>query len=484
MSTGGESGFDKPSEKVAPPAAYSEIGSGARMDSCIEGFLLFDENLNCAGVNSTVERLFRLSEKDVIGKNILEVVPCLDKAGAGSEYLSVMIGGGSSVANSDFGDLRLNIKAFKVGSGLGVILSEVTEGQKAENEGYPIEQRLDLAGKLAALGELTASLAQELNTLAGEQVALEKTSGGCRSECGADMPDARATFHSREMSSYLREFNKAMSQFMGSEGMVNLEEEYWQIARTLAAMAETREPYARGHSERVGLLANEIAIWLGCPAELIREIQLAAILHDVGKVVIPDHILYKPGELTLAEYNEIKRHPAATVDIVSNLNYFDGTAPMIESHHEWYNGSGYPGKLKEDRIHVGARILAVADAYDAMTSPRPHRSPLTNGDAIHILSDGAGKQWDPMIVHAFLDILGPARETLPAAVDQSGGEERGSTMPQVVSTQRGSGPSAAPSKAEPVARGPNDKAAEALERAEHWARWMECSDDGEKANQG
>jgi len=154
-----------------------------------------------------------------------------------------------------------------------------------------------------------------------------------------------------------------------SKERVDLEEAYLQMARTLALAVEAREPHAHGHSERVALLATEIAIELDCPGELIREIQIAARLHDIGKIAIPDHVLFKPGRLTPAEFSEIKRHPTVAVEILRCLDHFHDIIPLIESHHEWYSGEGYPNKLKGEEIPLGARILAVAD-----TRKRPRSS--------------------------------------------------------------------------------------------------------------
>ncbi len=198
---------------------------------------------------------------------------------------------------------------------------------------------------------------------------------------------------------------KKLSGAPGTEKKADSEDVYLQMARVLAQMVEMREPYARGHSERVALLANDIALQLGCPDELVRDIQLAATVHDVGKIVIPDHILFKPGHLTSAEYSEIKRHPMATVDIIRHVDYFRGIIPLVESHHEWYNGKGYPRKLTGENIPLGARILAIADAYDAMTCPRPYRPRLSNKEVVQALKKGAGTQWDPAVVDAFLRIL-------------------------------------------------------------------------------
>ncbi len=452
MDKGSESGQDLP---PLLQSKGSEVDLIPRMVSSIEPFLLFDEDLNCVSINSAAEKLFRISQEHVVGKNILEVVPNMDGSEACDEYRNVMGAGESSVSPSQFGDLRLNLQAFKVGNGLGVILSDITECRHEEtdrNGGYETEQRLDLAGRLVALSEMAGSIVTELSMLADEQGTLERLKAVRRSGPEEAAPDTKATFHSRELSSYLEEFNEVMGQLIGGKERADFEAGYLQMARTLAMMAEAREPYARGHSERVSLLANEVAVWIGCPAELMKEIHIAAILHDVGKIIIPEYILFKPGELTPAEYSEIKRHPVATAEIVRNLTHFESAIPLIDSHHEWYNGMGYPRKLKGDDIHLGARILAVADAYDAMTSPRPYRSRLSDDDAIQAITNGAGTQWDPMIAHAFLEMLGAVSERLRT---MSGDEGR-----------TGPGQKEGHSRAE-----------EALQRAEHWAHWMDAMSD-------
>ncbi len=202
-------------------------------------------------------------------------------------------------------------------------------------------------------------------------------------------------------------FARRMFQQQGSATQPHdLEESYLQMARTLASIAEAREPYASGHSDRVGLLANDIAIRLGCSAEIIRQIKFAAILQDIGKIVIPDSILSKQGNLTPAEYSEINKHPIASVEMIQHIDYFKDIIPLVESHHEWFDGSGgYPKKLRGEEIPLGARILAVADAYDAMTCQRPYRPTLTTEGAAKVLKRGAGKQWDPVVVEAFLKKL-------------------------------------------------------------------------------
>ncbi len=192
-----------------------------------------------------------------------------------------------------------------------------------------------------------------------------------------------------------------------------------KMARMLALMAETREPYARGHSERVNMISNEIGMQLGCSSDLLTDLRLAALVHDIGKVVIPDQILFKPSSLSPAEHNEVKRHPVASVEILRHSDCFDRVTPIVESHHEWYNGKGYPNRLRGEDIPLGARVLAVADAYDAMTCPRPYRPSRTNEEAVDVLRKGSGKQWDPAVVDAFIKILDRESRTLEDPVTES-----------------------------------------------------------------
>jgi len=184
-----------------------------------------------------------------------------------------------------------------------------------------------------------------------------------------------------------------------------IEEIYLQTARMLAQMNEVHEPYSLGHAERVSVLANQIALKLGCSEELIKDIRLAAVVQDIGKITIPDSILFKPGRLTSAEYGEIKKHPTATVNMVRHMDRFLTILPLIESHHEWFNGKGYPHKLKGERIPLGARILSVADSYIAMTCPRPYRLRLSEEEAVQALKKGTASQWDPAVVDVLLQIL-------------------------------------------------------------------------------
>jgi len=267
---------------------------------------------------------------------------------------------------------------------LGMRIEKALEKRRLalENREYQIhlEQKVELQ-----VSQIRKYLYEAVEALGLEQMSLDK-------------PDAV-----RQAQRYA----KRMFQISGTKDAADMRQAYLQMARTLASIAEAREPYASGHADRVGLLANEIAIRLGCSDEMKRQIKFAAILQDIGKIVIPDSILSKQGNLTPADFKEINRHPTASVEIIQHVGYFKDILPLVESHHEWYDGSGgYPKKLKGEQIPLGARILAVADAYDALTCQRPHRPSLTTDQAAQVLKRGAGKQWDPQVVETFLKKLG------------------------------------------------------------------------------
>jgi response regulator RpfG family c-di-GMP phosphodiesterase len=209
---------------------------------------------------------------------------------------------------------------------------------------------------------------------------------------------------------------KKLSEAPPSLGSEDSDEVYLLMARALAEAAEARDVYSRGHSERVALSASEIAVRLGCPEDVTRNVHLAALVHDVGKIAVPEHILFKPGRLTSAEVGEIQRHPLRSVEMLRHMEYFKSALPIVAGHHEWYDGKGYPNGLKGEDIPLGARILAVADAHDAMSSPRPYRPQLSQPDIVGTLKKGSGTQWDAAVVDALVQALDQEAPTQQAPV--------------------------------------------------------------------
>jgi HD-GYP domain-containing protein (c-di-GMP phosphodiesterase class II) len=174
------------------------------------------------------------------------------------------------------------------------------------------------------------------------------------------------------------------------------------VLTALSQAIEARDPYTRGHSSRVSALAVVVARRLGWKSARVGALKLGAVLHDVGKLKVDGAILRKPGPLDEGEYLEIKRHPLDGARMIRRLETLRPAMPYILFHHERWDGGGYPSGRSREQIPVGARIVAVTDAFDAMTSLRPYRAPLQLGTALAEVDDGAGTQFDPSVVRAFL----------------------------------------------------------------------------------
>jgi HD-GYP domain-containing protein (c-di-GMP phosphodiesterase class II) len=172
------------------------------------------------------------------------------------------------------------------------------------------------------------------------------------------------------------------------------------LLERLVARMETRDPYLHGHSRRVARHSWMIARRMGLSRAQVARIRTAAAIHDVGKINTSKTILHKAGPLTDEEYDVIKRHPGDGARMAALLHDTELTA-IVRDHHERLDGSGYPNGLSGDEIPVGARIIAVADTFDAITSVRPYRSARTHGEAIEILKEEAGTKLDPLAVRAF-----------------------------------------------------------------------------------
>jgi HD-GYP domain-containing protein (c-di-GMP phosphodiesterase class II) len=155
----------------------------------------------------------------------------------------------------------------------------------------------------------------------------------------------------------------------------------------------------------VARVAVRLAEELGCDAKTLNTLYLAGLLHDIGKIGVSDAILHKPGKLTEEEFAVIQRHPDQGWSILQELHQLQYELPGVLYHHENFNGTGYPDRLAGERIPLPARIVAVADAFDAMTSDRPYRQGMPLTRVLEIFHDGNGTQWDPKVLEAFFDAL-------------------------------------------------------------------------------
>lgn len=183
--------------------------------------------------------------------------------------------------------------------------------------------------------------------------------------------------------------------------MVN--RQYRATIEALAHAVDAKDQVTHGHIRRVQTACLQLARALGCRDEAeLHAIEAASLLHDLGKLAIPEHILNKPGRLTAAEYARIKEHAAIGADIIAGVAFPYPVAPIVRHHHENWDGSGYPDGLAGEEIPLGARILAIVDCFDALTSDRPYRPAMSSAAAIAILRERRGIMYDPAIVDAFI----------------------------------------------------------------------------------
>jgi putative nucleotidyltransferase with HDIG domain len=189
----------------------------------------------------------------------------------------------------------------------------------------------------------------------------------------------------------------------------------------LAHAIDAKDTVTHGHIRRVQDLAGQVAVRLGMSELELRAIEAAALLHDIGKLAIPDHILNKPGRLTAAEFERMKSHAAVGAEILSEVEFPYPLVPIVRHHHENWDGTGYPDGIRGEAIPIGARILAVVDCFDALTSDRPYRRALSPRAAFEIVEARRGAMYDPAIVDVFREICTQAHDLGPSS---AGGGER------------------------------------------------------------
>jgi putative nucleotidyltransferase with HDIG domain len=172
----------------------------------------------------------------------------------------------------------------------------------------------------------------------------------------------------------------------------------------LSSTIESRDPFARGHASRVEVLAHVLARRLGLDRQVLMRLRLGALLHDIGKLAVPEAVLVKPGALNDVERAQIRRHPGAGAWMLRAIGVASEALPGVLFHHERWDGRGYPAGLAGESIPLEARILAVVDSFDAITSVRPYRRARPAADALEELDRCAGSQFDPAIVDAFIAV--------------------------------------------------------------------------------
>ncbi|MBF0122946.1 MAG: HD domain-containing protein [Candidatus Omnitrophica bacterium] len=185
---------------------------------------------------------------------------------------------------------------------------------------------------------------------------------------------------------------------------------FYGVIQSLVRVVEAKDPYTRGHSERVAEYAGKIAVQMGFPADSVEALKQIAILHDIGKLSIQDNILNKKEKLTSEEWEVIRNHPAIGEDILKPVSLNQEMLTIVRGHHERYDGKGYPDALSGDQINIFAQIISVADAYDAMASSRAYRHALSQEEAVAELRKNRGTQFNPRVVDSLIDVLGSDQE--------------------------------------------------------------------------
>ena len=197
---------------------------------------------------------------------------------------------------------------------------------------------------------------------------------------------------------------------------------YLQTIEVLASAVDAKDPYTHGHIRRVQAYAEKLAVHLGVEGKnQMLAIQAGALLHDIGKIAIPEYILNKPTVLTETEYEKMKIHPVVGANMLSTIEFPYPLVPMVKSHHERWDGNGYPDGLKGEEIPLNARILSLVDCYDALTTNRPYRSPMSREEVIQFFRRESGRAYDPAVVQAFIDHLEEIEEAGKSVVVPTGG---------------------------------------------------------------
>jgi putative nucleotidyltransferase with HDIG domain len=255
---------------------------------------------------------------------------------------------------------------------------------------------------LAASLWIARLLTTPINELSGEIATL-----AARPDMATRLP---LTGSSVELDALTTTFNDLIASVAQAEALTQAA--YTGAIRALAVALDARDPYTAGHSERVSVVSVAIGRALGLPEADVEVLRLGALMHDIGKIGVPDEILRKPGGLTDAEYDAIKQHPTLGARILRSVPFLAPHLPIVELHHERPDGRGYPHGLRGDDIPLAARIVHVADAYDAMTSARAYRGAMPSVDALRELWRCAGTEF-----HA--DIVGALATALPGVIEDA-----------------------------------------------------------------
>ncbi len=291
------------------------------------------------------------------------------------------------------------------GSQVGNIIVGISTSSLVRAKATARRQILLVSIGVLAFGALCTFLLSRLIT-----TPIKRMKAGV-SQITAGNYDVQVKVSSRdELGELTRSFNEMTRMIMSQKERLqdyagNLEESYLSTIRILATALDARDNYTLGHSSRVARLSLLIGQRFGLSDADLKELEMACFLHDIGKIYIPDVIINKPEPLDRKECLIIKKHPEQGAEILYLSESLHKYIPIVLHHHEWYNGNGYPHGLKGKDIHIYAQIVAIADAYDAMTTSRPYRSGCTREEAVAEIINFRGSQFNPELADIFLEAL-------------------------------------------------------------------------------
>jgi diguanylate cyclase (GGDEF)-like protein/putative nucleotidyltransferase with HDIG domain len=304
------------------------------------------------------------------------------------------------------------------------------------------ERALDTARRIrdpratAAAARVAAMIARERGDLAGAEERLSAAEAALRDRddpaLGAEIAAERAELYHRqdrhrETIIALNRAYRALSQLKGAGGVADvarrtrrLEAQFIDVVRRWGQSIEAKDLNTHGHCERVADLACAIAAHMGIAGSTVFWYRVGALLHDIGKLVIPAEVLNKPDRLTEDEWALVRRHPSAGAEMLAAVDFPWDVRPIVESHHECWDGSGYPHGLAGERIPLAARIVCVADVYDVLTSDRSFKRALSHDEALEVMRRDVGRQFDPAVFRAFEEVVDVwNRPQLPATAAEA-----------------------------------------------------------------
>lgn len=322
------------------------------------------------------------------------------------------------------GQMYLSLPMDSIYFGNGYLLRSL---QNVDSASGPVQDILRNVFLIAGAGALIAALV--MSTLSSRSIVkpIARVVAHLRESAKTGvLPEFRdGSVPIQEIRELTDSFNHAAIVIREAEA--NLRRAYVEFVGSLASALDARDRYTAGHSRRVSERSCAIGEALNLGPQEMHVIQIGALLHDIGKIGISDSVLQKPGKLTEEEFMVIKQHPTIGRRILEGVNGFQPYLPVVELHHENWDGTGYPWAFAGEAVPLSARIVHVADAYDAMTSDRPYRTGMTCEEAIRILNRFAGTQFDPAIVKVFTDLMNRGDQGRPAASLHSLAEALSST---------------------------------------------------------